>query len=363
MSAEAFSGGSRPVRLGYVGLGWIGRHRMEAMVETGLAEVAAISDPSPDALEPVVSGHPDAAVCRDFDQLLRQDLDGVVIATPSALHARQAIAALQAGKAVFCQKPVGRSAPETAQVVDAARKAGRLLSADMSYRYTAGMRAIGDLLDQGRLGDIHYVDLTFHNAYGPDKAWFYDPELAGGGCVMDLGVHLVDLAQQVMGGAQVIEVEADLYHQGRRLERPSLESEDLALATLRFDTGAVARLACSWRAPAGQEAVIGVELFGSNGGAAFRNVEGSFYDFVAEHHEGTRRARLAEPPDAWGGRAAADWVRRLAQGEGFEPEVSRLVETAAVLDRIYGREVSRLNSPTARSPKPMPAEAMSPEVL
>lgn len=345
MSADGFSNSGAPVRLGFVGLGWIGRHRMEAMVETGLAQVSALVEPSAEARESVLQAHPHVRVCGDLDEMLRQELDGVVIATPSAMHAAQAIAALRAGKAVFCQKPVGRTAEETAEVIAAARAADRLLCADMSYRHTAGMKAIGELIAAERLGEIHYIDLTFHNAYGPDKAWFYDPAQAGGGCVMDLGVHLVDLAQEVMGDRQVTAVEADLYHQGRRLERPSQQSEDLALATLRFDSGAVARLACSWRAPAGQEAVIGLEIFGAKGGAAFRNLNGSFYDFVAEHHEGTSRTRLADPPDAWGGRAAADWVRRLAGGEAFDPQVERLTATAAILDRIYGRSVR--NTPAA----------------
>ena len=74
-----------------------------------------------------------------------------------------------------------------------------------------------------------------------------------------------------------------------------------------------------------------------SGGAVLRNLAGSFYDFTAERFTGTRRETLSAPPDAWGGRAAADWARRLAAGERFDPQVQRLVEVASVLDRIYGR--------------------------
>jgi hypothetical protein len=77
---------------------------------------------------------------------------------------------------------------------------------------------------------------------------------------------------------------------------------------------------------------------GTGGGAALRNVEGSFYDFIAERYGGTTRETLAEPPDAWGGRAAADWATRLAAGEQFSADAERLVDVAHVLDRIYGRE-------------------------
>ena len=77
-----------------------------------------------------------------LEALLRQDIDAVVIATPSAAHAEQSIAALNAGKAVFCQKPLGRTGPEVAEVVEAAQRADRLLGVDLSYRQTAAMGAI-----------------------------------------------------------------------------------------------------------------------------------------------------------------------------------------------------------------------------
>jgi hypothetical protein len=67
------------------------------------------------------------------------------------------------------------------------------------------------------------------------------------------------------------------------------------------------------------------------------NVDGSFYDFATEHFTGTQRHRLASPPDAWGGRAAADWACKLADGVRFDPQCEKLVNVALVLDRIYGR--------------------------
>src|SRR3954467_13863939 len=121
---------TRP-RLGFVGAGWIGRNRLEAVMRSGLAELAAICDP---ALPPDQRAFVrDVPWTSSFEELLDRPLDGIVIATPNALHARQAIAALRAGKAVFCQKPLGRNAPETRAVVAAAREADRLLGVDLSY--------------------------------------------------------------------------------------------------------------------------------------------------------------------------------------------------------------------------------------
>ena len=326
----------RKPRIGFAGVGWIGRHRMEAMLATGAVEASVIADPSEAGVADAVARAPGAIAVDGFDALLEHDLDGVVIATPSALHAEQARRALARGVAVFCQKPLGRTEAEVRAVVDAARAADRLLAIDLSYRFTAAATRIRDLVRAGALGRIHAVDLTFHNAYGPDKPWFYDPALSGGGCVMDLGVHLVDLALWLLEDATVTEVSSHLFANGQVLGDHGV-AEDYAVATLTLDTGAVIRLACSWRLPAGQDAVIGASLYGDQGGAALHNVGGSFYDFVAEHFEGTARRVIASPPDAWGGRAAADWARRLAAGERFDPLVERLIPVARVLDRIYGR--------------------------
>jgi predicted dehydrogenase len=244
---------------------------------------------------------------------------------------------LERGVAVFCQKPLGRTAAEVAAVVDAARAADRLLAVDLSYRFTEGMVRIRELIAAGELGPVHGVDLVFHNAYGPDKPWFYDRAQSGGGCVMDLGVHLVDLALWALEFPEVTEVASHLYADCERLGPDPTQVEDYAVATLTLATGTVVRLACSWKLHAGQEADIAASFYGAHGGAALRNVDGSFYDFTAARFRGTERETLSGPLDAWGGRAAADWAVRLAAGERFDPAAARLTDVAQVLDRIYGR--------------------------
>jgi predicted dehydrogenase len=272
-----------------------------------------------------------------LDSLLAAGVDGIVIATPSAQHAEQAIAALEHGVAVFCQKPLARSAEETRRVVDAARAADRLLAIDLSYRYTEGMRRIKSLLDASALGKIFSVDLVFHNAYGPDKAWFYDPALSGGGCVIDLGIHLVDLALWSLGFPAVTAVSSRLFSKGAPLLTLRDAVEDYAVARLDLETGGTVQLSCSWNLPAGRDAVIGATFYGTEGAAALTNVDGSFYDFRAERYRGTARESLAEPPDAWGGRAAVDWAQSLAAGATYDPAVERSVDVAAAIDRIYRR--------------------------
>jgi predicted dehydrogenase len=299
-------------RVGFLGLGWIGSARLEAVRLD--VEVAAVADPAvPDALD-------------SLEELLEREPDGVVIATPSALHAEQALLALDAGVAVFCQKPLGRTGTEAQAVVDAARAADRLLGVDLCYRFTRAaeaVRAVG-------LDDVQVVEAAFHNAYGPDKAWFYDRELAGGGCVIDLGTHLVDLILWTLGWPEVTGVESRLLH------RHGHAVEDHAVARLDLATGATATVTCSWDLPAGRDCVLETRYYGREQGAALHNVNGSYYDLVAEAYEGTTAATLVEPPDAWGGRAIREWARRLGAGAGFDDEVEHVVEVASVIDRIYG---------------------------
>ena len=329
---------ARRPRLGFLGVGWIGRHRMQAILEAGAAEVAAIADPSPETASEAARLATGAELVSTLDDLLDLGVDGVVIATPSARHAEQSIRALGRGAAVFCQKPLGRTAAEARGVVDAARAADRLLDVDLSYRFTEGMRRIRDAVRSGGLGRVFAADLVFHNAYGPDKPWFYDPALSGGGCVMDLGVHLVDLALWTLDFPAVAGVTATLFAGGEPVRGGRLDrAEDYAVAAIELETGVSVRIACSWRLHAGRDAVISAEFHGTEGGAALRNLGGSFYDFAAERHRGTARETLAAPPDAWGGRAAAHWAARVAAGERFDPAAERLVAVARVLDRIYGR--------------------------
>ena len=268
------------------------------------------------------------AALDSLEELLELDLDGIVIATPSALHAAQAQLALARGLPVFCQKPLGRTTAETAQVVRAARAADVLLGVDLSYRQVEAVRAAVDAVRTGVLGEVFAADLVFHNAYGPDKSWFYDPELSGGGCVIDLGLHLVDLALWALGG-RVTRASSRLRGQ---------PVEQFAVAQLDLDSGAVARVACSWNLALGQDCVFEASFYGDQGSVSVRNVDGSFYDFRADLARGRARETLSEPPDDWGGRTLVEWARRLAAGERFDPRAEELVVAAEAIDLIYGRD-------------------------
>jgi predicted dehydrogenase len=327
-------------RLGFLGVGWIGRNRMEALAHGGVARIAALADPQAGALEAAAAVAPEAERAGSLEELLEHELDGLVVATPSALHAEQAIAALERGLAVFCQKPLARDAAETRRVLEAARSADRLLAVDLSYRHIEALRTAHELAASGAIGELHSLDLAFHNAYGPDKPWFTDPELAGGGCLIDLGTHLVDLALWLTDSAvpfgrpapkrnRTIGVES-----ARTLRLHGHEVEDHATVELAIGDVRV-RLACSWFTPAGGECAFECTAWGSDGGVAVRNVGGSFYDFRTELWRGTGSEVVAEPPDAWGGRAIAAWAERLRSDRGYDPAADDLEAVAETIDAVY----------------------------
>ena len=325
-------------RIGFLGAGSIGRHRMQAIQQSKEAQIAAIADVSSENAREAAKLAPDAVVVDSLEALLALDLDALAIATPSPGHCTQAVRALERGLAVFCQKPLGRSAQEAQTVVTAAREADRLLCVDFSYRFTDGIQKMYRLVNSGDLGQVYAADLVFHNAYGPDKAWSYDAELSGGGCLMDLGSHLVDLGLWFFDFPEVRSVSSSIFSGGERLKGYSGRVEDYAVVSMVLAGGHVVRLACSWNVSAGREAVIESSFYGTGGGASFRNLDGSFCDFVAERFRGTARETIAEPPDDWGGRAAVAWARKLRlEGRCFDEEAEKLVQVAAVIDAAYGR--------------------------
>ncbi|SDB18299.1 Predicted dehydrogenase [Desulfonatronum thiosulfatophilum] len=324
-------------RLGFVGVGWIGRNRMEAVVRSGLAEIVWIQDVNPQLCAAAREMVPSARIFDNGEEWTNRDIDGVFIATPSALHVRQSVQALDAGIAVFCQKPLGRNALETAEVVKAARKNDKLRGVDFSYRHTRTIQAVKQVLDSGELGEIYAMDLVFHNGYGPDKPWYYDPELSGGGCLVDLGIHLVDLVLWLFDSPELNVVQSHVFSRGKLLAPGTKAVEDYVTAQLLFSNAISVRLACSWNLPAGRDAVIKAVFYGQNGGVSFSNIDGSFYDFVAHRFHGTSTQMISNGPDDWGGRTAVDWVEKLSLNSDFDDESFHYVEVARVLDAIYGR--------------------------
>lgn len=320
------------LRLGFAGTGWIGMSRLRSVVQSGAARAAAIFDIDPEQQARACAIASGARPANSFEALLDSELDGLVIATPNSAHERQALAALDRGIAVFCQKPLALDAAGARRVVDAAQRNDRLVAADFCYRHTAAVSAMKTLLKNHDLGDIYAAELAFHNAYGPDREWYYDSTRSGGGCVLDLGIHLIDLVLWLLDDFAVCDLTAKLH---RPRTSAGYGAEDYA--TIQFNTrgGAAVSIVCSWRLHTAGDAHIFAGLYGTDGGVELTNVNGSFYDFSATHINQRRAIILASPPDDWSGRAILDWIGKLNEKPGFDRAAEHIVDVAKVIDRIY----------------------------
>lgn len=332
MAAEVLS--KVKSNIAFIGTGWIGLNRMKSLLDQDIATAVAVLDPDVVNARAAAKAAPGAIIARNFDELLSTKPEAVVIATPSAMHASQCVTALENGMAVFCQKPLARTAEEAGQVISAAHRADKLLGVDLSYRYTDGMQKIYE--SKNDLGKIYAVDLVFNNAYGPDKSWFFNKRLSGGGCLIDLGVHLIDLALWMLDFPAVSKVTSTLFSKGKMFEYDNSESvEDYVSAQLETVNGVMIRLVCSWNLPAGQDADIRASFFGTRASSLFYNINGSFYDFEAALCHGTSRKVISRPPDDWGGRALTNWALLLQEGSHFRNSAFEYYESARVIDRIY----------------------------
>lgn len=324
--------------LGFAGVGWIGKKRLDHLMDNRLLNRICLFDPNPLHINDILQESSDATKHERFEDLLHERVKGVVIATPSALHADQAIRALENGKAVFCQKPLGINLAQTKEVVEAARRNNRLLAVDYSYRYTKGIRALQKMVDRKLFGEIYRVEAMFHNSYGPDKDWFYDPNLSGGGCLMDLGTHLVDLVHYLFPGMELSVAYAKLLSNGQKYEKN--RTEDYAEAILESDKNLHVHLACSWKMAAGKDADIQFRITGTQGAACFYNVNGSFYDFNLDVYSQRHTENLVAPPDDWGGKAIQRWVERLALDNSYDEDNEELVRLARTIEDIYLKAMS-----------------------
>ena len=327
------------LKLGFAGMGWIGKSRMNAILDHNPHCEFTIADPDENVINELKQELSEVQCHQSLDKLIKSNADGIVIASPSALHAPQSIQALQSGKSVFCQKPLGRNAEETLQVVQAAESSNKLLQVDFSYRYTKAMEAVKEVIQSGDLGHIYGVNLTFHNAYGPDKDWYKNPEFSGGGCLMDLGIHLIDLLFWLFDDTELSRHQSQYFHQGNSKFDTNTQVEDYAIAQCRMNDSTSVQLSCSWFLPAGKDAIIEATFYGENGGVSFSNINGSFYDFEAKRFFGTHSEVLISPPDKWEGRAAVKWAEQLSGGSGFDQKAYDFVKVAQELENFYQAKI------------------------
>ncbi|WP_410790781.1 Gfo/Idh/MocA family protein [Kribbella sp. C-35] len=269
------------LRVGVVGLGFAGRTALEAFSELPDVEVIGLAGLEKDTLTSLGEKHGVPHLYEKWEDLLETPgLEAVSIGTPTQLHAPIALAALQKGLHVLSEKPLARTVAEGTAMVEASKQAGRVLKVVFNHRERGDVAALKHQIDEGQLGRIYYAKAHWmrRNGIPGMGGWFTNRELSGGGPLIDLGVHILDMALHLMGEPEVSTVSADTFAelgpQGKGSRDPNantlgsaFEVEDLATAYLRLKGGGALQLETSWatyRAPGDN---FGIELFGTEGGA------------------------------------------------------------------------------------------------
>lgn len=207
------------------------------------AELVAVYDDNKERLKRVIEEYGVKTVYTDYNELLkREDIDAVVITSENARHAELTIAAAEAGKHVLCEKPIATNLKDADEMIRATRKAGVKLQIAFVMRYHSATAHVKKLLDEGVIGKVQIITTTNHGKY--PGGWFGDPKLAGGGAVMDHVVHTADLMRWYTG-SEAAEVYAVI---GKNI-RPKLPVEDCALLSIKFRSGVIGSIDCSWSRP------------------------------------------------------------------------------------------------------------------
>jgi predicted dehydrogenase len=193
--------GPAPLRVALLGAGWIMDFHARAVIEHPRAELVAAASWREPSLAKLAERYGIPRTTTDWRALAGDpDIDAAVIGTPNALHAEQAIAFLEAGRHVLVEKPMARTVAEADAMVAAARGSGARLMVAHCWRFHADVRALRARVAAGELGEVVKTrGYGVHEAWGP-KGWFVDRELAGGGALVDMGVHAIDTARFVLGG-------------------------------------------------------------------------------------------------------------------------------------------------------------------
>ncbi len=287
----------------------------------------------------------------DFNEMLAlPELDAVSIALPNYLHAPVTIAALRAGKDVLCEKPLSISAADAQTMVDAARALNRKLMVCFNYRFRDDSRWLKSLQEAGSLGDIYYAKASWMRCQGIPGfgGWFTQKSKSGGGPLIDLGVHILDLTLWLMGYPKPVSVSGATFAAfgprgqkawGARPDKVEYSVEDLAAGFVRFENGACLQIEASWAShtkPGRDE--YSVNLFGTEGGCELDVPNYIDHDTVLFYNEtGNVPVQIKPNITTRGGhdRVVAHFVECLQNDKAPEATGEQGTQLIRIIDSLY----------------------------
>ena len=272
----------KKIKIGVIGVGSIAREHIEAYKKNGNVELYAFADINEVQLKKRGAEYGVERLYTDHRELLAlKEIDAVSVCTWNSAHAPCAIDALNAGKHVLCEKPMALNAELAQQMADTARKNGKLLMIGFVRRFGNDCAVLKDFLDNGYFGDVYYAKATYLRRAGCPGGWFGEKARSGGGPLIDLGVHVIDLTRYLMGNPKPVSVYGATFRKlGDRREikgrngyssvskgaQDVFDVEDAVTALIRYENGQVVSLEASFSLNVEKDKGE-IELFGTKAGA------------------------------------------------------------------------------------------------
>ena len=351
---------TQKLRVGIVGAGWAGETHLKSYLQVPFAEVVAVADPREERLAQLKNTYSIPVVYTDYEDLItRTDIDVVSVTTPNYLHAPVSIAALSSGKHVLCEKPLARTVEEGEAMVKAAIENHRALEVAFNHRRRGDVTILKNYIDSGGLGRIYNAKAYWLRRSGiPGMGgWFTSREQAGGGPLIDLGVHVLDMALYLLGEPEVTAVSgmtyAELGPRGRGsrgdLVTPGVyEVEDLATAFIRLKDGVTLLLEASWALYGRHGDDFGVVMHGTEGGADIDIVNYSWENTLTIYSDTAGAPSIVKPKVGRGeGHLAVvrDFVDMVLSGNWQNHQGREGLRRAQIIEAIYrsaqeGRELA-----------------------
>ncbi len=272
------------LRAAVIGLG-MGKGHIQGYQSHPDTEVVAIADLDEARLAKCAEDYKIPKTYTDPAKMFAaESIDVVSIATPNKFHKPLTIQALEAGCHVLCEKPMAMNAVEAQEMLAVAKRVGKRVMINFSFRFNDMSWALKKHVDAGVLGDVYYARTQWLRRRGMPGfgGWFGTKALAGGGPLIDLGVHRLDLALWMMGYPTPVWVMAGAYDHIAKAaaakEGKSFDVEDLASGMIQFSNGATLHLTASWAGNTEKNEEMETRLFGTKAGLVQRNV-GEGYEF------------------------------------------------------------------------------------
>lgn len=351
------------VRIGVIGCG-AGLFHLEGYAEEPRAKVVALAGLDTDRCESLAKRFDVPSIYREYQELLeRDDIDAVSIAVPNILHMPVAIAAFEAGKHVLIEKPLARNAAEGVAMVEAAREHNKVLGVSFQRRTRHDVQLMKEAVEAGQFGNVYYSKAWWMRRSGIPGlgSWFTSKEAAGGGPLIDLGVHVLDMLMYVLGNPEVHSVTGTTYSEigpsgrggwpdQRRQQMKSdqtYEVEDLASAFVRLKNGGTLLLEASWASFTEMVDDFGIQVYGSKGGARLFAKQYALTDTLEVFGEmGDATTDIKPRLVAREGHAQVihKFVDSILHGTPMEPNGMEGLANIQLIDAIYksaalGREI------------------------